>query len=186
MLIKKADDQSGHLQELERLATGAGPAAKRAADELRIRKAGLKGEAESAYLIDFDYGSSANWAVIHDLRLEHGGRVAQIDHVLINRFMEVYVLETKQFHSGVKITEDGEFMRWNAYRHNYEGMASPLEQNERHIAVLREAMKEIELPVRLGVRIPLEFHSLVMVAPSARIDRPKKFDASRVIKADQL
>lgn len=186
MLIKQADDQAQVIQELEQVATGSGPEAKRAAEDLRKRKAGIKGESESAYLIDFNYGKSPNWAVIHDLRLEHSGRVAQIEHLLINRWMDVYVLETKHFHSGIKVTADGEFLRWNSYRHTYEGMASPLEQNERHIAVLRDVMQGIDLPVRLGVRIPPSFQSYVLVAPSARIDRPKGFDASRVIKADQL
>jgi hypothetical protein len=65
-------------------------------------------------------------------------------------------------------------------------MASPLEQNERHIAVLREVLKEVELPVRLGIRIPPSVHSFVIVDQEARIDRPRGFDASRVIKADQL
>jgi hypothetical protein len=186
MLIKEADDQGAAIAELERLASGKSPEARRASEELRKRRAGLKGEAESAYLIDFNYAQSPNWAVIHDLRLEHGGRVAQIDHLLINRWMDVYVLETKHFRSGVKITADGEFLRWNDYRKHFEGMASPLEQNERHISVLRDAMVEIEMPVRLGIRIPPAFHSFVLVAPEARIDRARGFDASRVIKADQL
>lgn len=186
MLIKQADDQSQVIQKLEQLAAGSGQEAKRAAEDLRKRNAGIKGESESAYLIDFIYGSSPNWAVIHDLRLEHAGRVAQIDHLLINRWMDVYVLETKHFKAGLKVTGDGEFLRWNSLRHTYEGMASPLEQNERHIAVLRGVMGGIELPVRLGVRIPPSFHSFVLVSPSARVDRPKEFDASRVIKADQL
>jgi hypothetical protein len=186
MLIKEADDQSNAMAGLERLAAGTGPEAKRAKTELRNRKAGLKGESESAYLIDFDYGNSPNWAVIHDLRLEHGGRTAQIDHLLINRWMEFFVLETKQFHAGVKITDDGEFLRWNNFDKHYEGMPSPLQQNERHIAVLSDVVSGIEFPSRFGMRITPTFNSLVLVAPSARIDRPKKFDASRVIKADQL
>lgn len=187
MLIKTADDQSEELAQLERIAmSGRGDAANHAKKELAIRRAGVKGESESAYLIDFHFGSSINWAVIHDLRIEHDGRVAQIDHLLINRWMECYVLETKHFRDGVKITDDGEFMRWNSFKHAFEGMPSPLEQNERHIAVLREAMKKIDLPTRLGMRIQLAFQSLVLVSPTARIDRPGKFDASRVIKADQL
>src|SRR3546814_90907 len=123
---------------------------------------------------------------LHDLRLEHGGRTAQIDHLLINRWMDVYVLETKHFHAGIKITEDGEFLRWNNYQKTYEGMASPLEQNERHIQVLKDVMAQIELPTRLGVRIPPSFQSFVLVGPEAKIYRPKRFDASRVVKADQL
>jgi hypothetical protein len=186
MLIKQADDQSGAIAELERLASGAGVEAKRAAEELRRRRGGIKGESESAYLIDFEFAKSKNWAVIHDLRLEHEGRVAQIDHLLINRWMDFYVLESKHFHAGLKITEDGEFLRWNNFRKSFEGMASPLEQNERHIAVLRDVVDRVELPMRLGVRIPASFATLILVAPNARIDRPKRFDTSRIIKADQL
>lgn len=186
MLIKKLDDQSEMISALESEMNGGGPNAKRARDEFYIRSAGLKGEKDSAYLIDFDYAQSPNWAVIHDLRLEHNGRTAQIDHVLINRWMDVYVLETKHFHAGMKITEDGEFLRWNSYKRTFEGMASPLEQNERHIQVLKDVLALVEFPTRLGVRIAPNFQSFVLVAPAARIDRPKRFDASRVIKADQL
>lgn len=186
MLIKKADDPTSLLHDLESRAAGSDAGASRAADELRIRKAGLKGEAESAYLIDFEFANSSNWAVLHDLRLEHNGRVAQIDHLLINRFMDVYVLETKHFHAGLKITEDGEFLRWNAYKRSFVGMASPLEQNDRHIAVLKDVLADIELPQRLGIRIAPSLSSLILIAPNARIDRPKRFDTSRVIKADQL
>lgn len=186
MLIKSADDQSVELQALEQRAAGKGSDATKATKELRIRRAGLKGERESAYLIDFDYAGSPNWAVIHDLRLEHGSRTAQIDHLLINRWMDVYVLETKHFHAGIKITEDGEFLRWNNYKKSYEGMASPLEQNERHIQVLKDVMAQIELPTRLGIRIPPTFQSFILVGPEAMIYRPKRFDASRVVKADQL
>lgn len=186
MLIKAADDQNALIVALEQRAQGSGPAAKQATEELRKRKAGIKGEKDSAYLIDFDYANSPNWAVIHDLRLEHSSRVAQIDHLLINRWMDVYVLETKHFHAGVKITEDGEFLRWSNYRKTYEGMASPLEQNERHIQVLKDVMAQIELPTRLGVRIPPTIQSFVLIGPEAKIYRPKRFDTSRVVKADQL
>lgn len=186
MLIKQADDYSTLLTRLEQQAAGSGKAAQQATQDLRRRKAGIKGERDSAYLIDFDFGKSPNWAVIHDLRLVHNGRSAQIDHLLINRWMDVYVLETKHFHSGIKITEEGEFLRWNDFRKTYEGMASPLEQNERHILVLRDAIAAITLPTRLGFSIPAAFQQFVLVAPDARIDRPKKFNTERVIKADQL
>lgn len=186
MLIKPPDDYSALLGRLQRDAAGSGQRAQQATTELRRRKAGIKGEKESAYLIDFDFGASPNWAVIHDLRLVHKGRTAQIDHLLVNRWMDVYVLETKHFHSGIKITEEGEFLRWNDFRKTYEGMPSPLEQNERHIMVLRDAIASISLPTRLGFSIPPSFQQFVLVAPGARISRPKRFDTSRVIKADQL
>jgi hypothetical protein len=55
-------------------------------------------------------------AVIHDLRLDIDGRVAQIDHLLIHRSLNCFVLETKQVHAGLKITETGEFLRWNDWK----------------------------------------------------------------------
>lgn len=39
---------------------------------------------EKVALFVLSYKDSQNWAVIHDLRIEHRGRVAQIDHLLIN------------------------------------------------------------------------------------------------------
>lgn len=186
MLIKKADDESVRIHALELLAAGTGPDAARYAVELRNRKAGLRGERDAAYLIDFDFAESPNWAVVHDLRLEHAGRVAQIDHLLINRWLQVYVLETKSFHSGLKINEAGEFLRWNDFAKKFEGMPSPLAQNDRHIEVLRSVFDSMDLPTRAGFRIQPEFMSFVLISPNARIDRPKGFDASRVIKADVL
>jgi hypothetical protein len=186
MLIKTADDQTAFIEDLERAAAVPGPDGKRAATELRNRRAGLRGERDAAYLIDFDFAQSPNWAVLHDLRLEHGGRVAQIDHLLINRWLQVYVLETKHFHAGVKITDDGEFLRWNDFAKRFEGMPSPLAQNDRHIQVLRDVFSTLPMPERLGIRIPPEFMTLVLVSPSARVDRSRKFDSSRVVKADAL
>jgi len=49
--------------------------------EIRIVNAGVAGEREAAYEIEFHYGTLAKRATIHDLRLEVGGRVAQIDHL---------------------------------------------------------------------------------------------------------
>lgn len=125
-------------------------------------------------------------AVIHDLRLVIDGRVAQIDHLLIHRTLDVFVLETKHFHAGLKITENGEFLRWNRYKKAYEGMSSPLAQNERHIEVLKDAFHRIDMPKRFGIRMSPNFHSYVLVSPNTRIDRPKNFDTSHIIKAEAL
>lgn len=149
-------------------------------------RAGDKGEQESAYFIDFESAASKNRVVLHDLRFEVNGRVAQIDHLMINRLLDVYVFETKHFNSGIKITEEGEFLRWNDYKKTFEGMPSPLLQNERHIQVLKDVFDQIDMPTRLGMRLAPTFHTLVLIAPNARIDRPKKFDTSRVVKADAL
>ena len=187
MLLKRTDNKNRQIAELKRLLSGAtGDRRIRIEQELRILRAGIKGEQEAAYLIDFKRKDSKHCIVIHDLRLEIDGRVAQIDHLVMNQVLYCYVLETKHFSSGFKITEEGEFLRWNDYRKCYEGMPSPLAQNERHLAVLKKAFERIEMPTRLGISLPVTFFPLVLVSPNARIDRPKRFDASTIIKADML
>jgi hypothetical protein len=187
MLLKAPDAKEALLVELDRLARVAPlPQKRQIAEEGRILRAGLKGEQESAYLLDFGLKASRNTAIIHDLRLDLNGRVAQIDHLLLHRTLNVFVLETKHFQAGLKITEDGEFLRWNASTKTYEGMPSPLAQNERHVAVLKDAFDRIDLPTRLGVRLTPVFLSYVLVSPRAWIKRPKRFDSSHVLKADMF
>lgn len=187
MLLKSADSQEEQVARLEELlATAPSNKQSKIERDLKIARAGIKAEEQAAYFINFDYEKSPNWVVIHDLRLDVGSRIAQIDHLLINRFLDVFVLETKSFHSGLKITEDGEFLRWNNFAKKFEGMASPLAQNERHIAVLKDAFSEIKMPSKLGFTLTPKFHSLVLVSPNARVDRPNAFDTRKVIKADAL
>jgi hypothetical protein len=185
MILKSADDKFPSVAKLEvLLKTGRVPPEKRdmVEKELKILKAGVKGEEESAYQIDFYLRDSKNTMVIHDLRLELAdSRVAQIDHLLIHRTFRFYILETKHFAHGIKITDTGEFLRWNDWKKHFEGMPSPIEQNQRHALVLGKVLEE------MGISSPT-IRSLILVAPNARIDRPKAdaFDTSMVVKADQF
>ncbi len=123
MLLKAPDDKRPLLLELERLAATAAPRQKREIEEmLRTLRAGIKGEQEAAYLLDFQFKVSRNTAILHDLRLELYGRVAQIDYLLLHRTLNIFVLETKHFLTGIRITEGGEFLRWDSYRKAYEGI----------------------------------------------------------------
>lgn len=180
MIVKKADDKSAALATLESLHLGADSKKQKfIEDELRMMRAGIKGEQESAYHIDFDFGASELTSVIHDLRLEIGGRVAQIDHLIVHRTQKFYVLETKSFSHGLKITDDGEFLRWNDWKKTYEGMASPIEQNRRHVEVLSQAL------IKLGYVKP-HIESFVLISSTARIDRSKLHPSPEVVKADQF
>lgn len=187
MLLKSADNKDSDIAELERLIMVAPPDRRaRIERELRTVRAGIKAEQEAAYLIDFYFQASKNSIVIHDLRVEANGRVAQMDHVLLHRTLAIFVLESKNFSAGMKVTEDGEFLRWNDYRKTFEGMPSPLAQNDRHILVLKDAFEQIEMPTRLGMCLSPSFESYVLVSANSRIDRPRRFDTTRVIKADML
>lgn len=189
MIIKKRESKEADIKELTSLLFLPLPDNKRflIERELRFVKSGDKGEKDSVYFIDFTYGPSERWAVIHDLRLEHRDRVAQIDHLLINRYLDVYILETKNFSYGVKITERGEFLV--NYNGKYFAIESPIEQNKRHQIILKAVMDQYDiLPKRLGVTIKPAFHNFVLISAKSRLICPpeKKFDTSMVIKADTL
>lgn len=180
MIVKTADDKGAALAALESLRLRADPKKQKYIDdEIRMMRAGIKGEQESAYHIDFDFGDSDITSVIHDLRLEIAGRVAQIDHLIIHRTHKFYVLETKSFSHGLKITDEGEFLRWNDWKKTFEGMSSPIEQNRRHAEVLRDVL------ISLGYPKP-EIESFVLISPTARIDRSKLHPSPEVVKADQF
>jgi hypothetical protein len=187
MILKEKDTREFDIKELERLLALPLTAKQRSnvEKELNCLRLGEKGEKDSCYNIDFHYRHATNWIVIHDLRLEHMGQSAQIDHLLINRVLEFNVLETKNFSHGVKITENGEFMKWTGKQ--YEGIPSPIEQNKRHIELLEKVIKARDIiPKRTILSLSPSFKGYVLVDPEARVDRPatKKFDTSSVVKAD--
>lgn len=187
MILKSKDSRTEDIQELNRLL-GLNLSSKQRSQveqELKCILSGNSGESSSAYFLDFRFKDSKNWILLHDLRIEHNGLVSQIDHLLINRFLEIYVLESKNYFYGIKVTENGEFLAYNGK--GYQGIDSPIEQNKRHILLLQKAIGDRNLaPTRLGIPIPVSLRNYILVAPKARIDRPAKqqYDTSMVIKAD--
>ena len=191
MIIKVADEKKSQIAILEALAVRrdvSPDARKRIEHEIRNMRAGIKGEEEAAYEIDFHFRTAKNYAVIHDLRIEVEGRVAQIDHLVIGRCLDIWVCETKNFCEGIAINEQGECSRF--YNNKPSGMASPFEQNKKHISVLSSLFKTgmVQLPKRLGFAIKPNMTSVVLVSKNARISRPKTKVAGveNIIKSDQL
>lgn len=191
MIIKPADDkqqQRAVLQDLLNHPSADAAAKIRIEQELRNIQAGIRGEEEAAYEMKVHYGDSANWMIIHDLRIEHGGLVAQIDHLVMNRCLEMWVCESKHFSEGVAVNEHGEFAAF--YRSKPYGVPSPIEQNNRHILILKRLFDSgaVKLPTRLGFKIKPDLKSLVLVSKGARISRPKaKVDGlDSIIKNDML
>ncbi len=191
MIIKPADDKQSEKTALQNLLNH--PAAdnatkKRIEHELRNIQAGIRGEEEAAYEMKVHYGESLNWMILHDLRLEHGGLVAQIDHLIVNRFLEMWVCESKHFSEGVGVNEHGEFAAF--FGGKPYGVPSPIEQNNRHILILKRLFDSgnVKLPTRLGFTIKPDLKSLVLVSKGARISRPKAkiVGLDAIIKNDML
>ncbi len=197
MQIKAADDKQPDLDALAALLERPdvdAPTRRRIEQEIRQVRAGAAGERDAAWQIEFHYGASQNYVTIHDLRLEVGDRVAQVDHLVLTRLLDVWVLESKHFADGVAVNEHGE---WTAlYGRSERGMPSPVEQNRRHVMVLDDLFSNgvVHLPKRLGlVTIRPRIRSLILVSDNARIVRPRSRAAAaqvdgldRVIKSEGL
>lgn len=191
MIIKSADDKSPQISILQALFARPDitiDTKKRIQQEIKNIHAGCKGEREAAYEMNFHCESSNNWALIHDLRIVCDGRVAQIDHLVINRLMEIYVCESKHFSEGIAINEHGECSAF--YGNKAYGIPSPFEQNTKHIKVLKSLFINgyVKLPTRLGLSIKPKINSLILVSKHARISRPKAKIAGieTILKNDQF
>ena len=191
MIIKTAEDKEldiAVLKQMQQRSDVTSETKKRIDQEIKNILAGVKGEREAAYEMEFTYGSSKFWMIIHDLRIEVEGQVAQIDHVVITRFLEIWVCESKHFSEGLAINEHGEFSAF--YNNKPYGIPSPIEQNRKHIAVLESVFKtgKVKLPTRLGFNIKPSINSLILVSKRARISRPKVKIAGidTIIKNDQF
>jgi hypothetical protein len=187
MLLKKADDKSKRLALLEDLQKSALLDARQKKwlrEELGRFRKGIKGEEDSAYYLNQYFKDGENHVLLHDLRFEFEGDIAQIDHLAINRLGIFYLIETKNYAGNVVINSHGEFTV--QYDDDHFGVPSPIEQSRRHERILRKLLERLQITGRVGTS--LEFHHVVMFHPKAIITRPpsKEFDTSSVIKADQF
>lgn len=190
MILKPREDRNTSIAVLERLMTH--PAATRH-DIVRLREqidAIIKGdlsENKAAIEMETHWGHSPNHVIIHDLRIELDGLVAQIDHLLINRLLDVWVLESKRLANGIKVQDNGECLTFNG---RYPvAIDSPIEQNRRHVKMLERlfASGAVPLPRRLGMTIKPKLRNLVLIA-EGRISRPKQPvpGIESLIRTDQM
>lgn len=187
MLIKSADDKSKRLALLQDLQQSPMLDARQKEwlrDELRRCKTGMDGERAAAFYLDGHYKDSQNNVLLHDLRFEIDGEVAQIDHLVINRTGYIVLIETKNYSGDLEVNAHGEFtVRYGKERY---GIPSPFEQSRRHARILSKLLERLEIGTRTD-KLP-DFHNVVMMHAKAIIQRPdpKAFDTSYLIKADQF
>lgn len=108
MIIKQADDRTNDLETLQALFDVAEAAtARRMQQEILLIKAGIRGEEGAACEMRVRWGDHPGRVVLHDLRIEHDGLVAQIDHLMINRLLDIWVCESKHFAEGYRRLNPG-------------------------------------------------------------------------------
>lgn len=150
--------------------------------DIMLLKYGIDGENNVYYELK---NSFLPILCLHDVRVEYGDYVAQLDFVVIsNKF--TCILETKKLSGNISIDQDGNFVRSirNKNGREYkEGIYSPVTQNKRHIDILKHVLSK-ELKIN---NMPIL--SLVVMANPKTIIKKIKCPAEiekTLIKYDQL
>lgn len=150
--------------------------------EIKAMKRGLQGEKA----VDFELKNCISPLLyLHDVRIEYDGLTSQIDYLVITK-KYICVIETKQLLGDVNINEEGEFIRVYKNKNGYEnkeGMPSPIEQNKKHVNLIKKVLKE----VFKCDNVPLK--SLVIMANPKAIIRKKYAPEeiqNQIIRAEKL
>jgi hypothetical protein len=187
MIIKSKDDTRAAIARLHDLLVRRKNSKKQQAaveEELSRALAGAQGENEAARCIDRALEGSEDWAVIHDLRLERKGRVAQIDHLLIGRRFDLLVIGSRHVATALRVDSGGEFHIRSGS--GWKTIPSPIEENTRHIIVLNELINHHQLlPTRLGLPMQPSFRNLILVPAECQVS-PRRADEAIIVKIDRL
>lgn len=169
MIFKNIDDKSKQIQTLEDLLSRSKSEAQKKLIESDLKKvkSGYEAEKENAYYLNFELEKSKHIILLHDIRLEHDGRTAQFDHLLINRF-GIELLETKSSKGTMTINDDGSINLKNGKYTNT--FPNPLEQSKRHAAVLKEFIAASELlSKRIDILGGIDISSKVLINPKTTL-----------------
>ena len=155
--------------------------------ELKRLKPRGNGSHSPAHFINFYCEECPDWAILHDLKIESNGFAAHIDHLLINKYLDIHLFESRNYNDNIKILADGEFLVYDGRQ--YQSVNSPIVENEKRTQVLADLLVENKLlPKRMGIAPKPRISSYVLVHPAANVLRPPEtaYDTSSVVSADYL
>lgn len=179
MILKQSDERAGDFLALTRLASRCNEVQKRRLDkEYAKLSSGRKGERDAAYFMNREFGESSRIGLIHDLRIGVNDEFVQIDHIVIHRTQgRVWLCETKNYGGRLQCNSQGEWTVW--YGKKPQPVPSPICQARRQSIVLRRWLE-------INGYGYLEVLPLVLLAPTASIDRRRMPEDVTVVKSDQF
>ena len=189
MIIKDRDPAKNAVEQLTDLLSLDLSAAKKFLIERELKRLNPQknGSHSPAHFINFYCEECPDWAIIHDLKIESNGFAVHIDHLLINKYLDLHLFESRNYNDNIKITADGEFLVFDG--NQYQAVNSPLEENEKRIQVLADLLAENKiLPKKMGIALKPRISSYVLVHPAVNVIRPPEavYDTSSVVSADYL
>lgn len=174
MIIKGMDEHTADLAIIDRLLQSE-PAAS-IARSLQAKRAAiirrLQQQRDSSCHLDAHFKNSTQWALIHDLRLEMGSDEMHIDHLLIGRQLDIYVVDSKYYNAGGKVDN-----------RPHVALSPPVDPLQPQIHFLRHYLKHNGLlPSRLGFNIQPTYYRVILLDPSAVTGQPRE----TALRAEQL
>ena len=182
MILKKIDDKSKEISTLKNLLKESNSEAQKKliAQDLKSLENGYKAEKDNAYYLDFTFGDGERNILLHDIRIEHKGRTAQFDHILITR-IGIILLESKSFTVPLTINNDNS-MTVTYSKNMVKTFPNPIEQNNRHREVLSGFIKDnLEMSLRFKLLGGVHIESRVLIHPNTTVtnkDLPEGFERS--------
>jgi len=173
MIYKKIDSKEEDIKILEKILinTSEKSAKQRVEVDLKTLRSGYLAERDNAYYLDYYFEKSKNLILLHDVRLEYNGRVAQFDHIVLNR-LGIEILESKNFNGKLTIKDDGSLsVNYGTYTKTFP---NPIEQNMRHSDFLKDFItNKFEIPSNTKLLGGVPISSKVLINPKTTITNKK-------------
>ncbi|PHS34335.1 MAG: hypothetical protein COA92_00100 [Sulfurovum sp.] len=173
MVWKDIDSKDNELDTLKQLFKNTSSEKQRSLikQDLVSLENGYESEKENAYYLNFHFEDKKRTILLHDIRLEHNGRTAQFDHILIAP-IGITLLESKSFKGKLTIGDD------NSLNVNYgkyiKTFPNPIEQNNRHEKVLKGFIGDkIKLSTRFKLMGGIPIDNVVIIHPNTTLTNKK-------------
>jgi hypothetical protein len=178
--MKPIDLRSADIDRLSALLPHAGQRFDAVRKEIHAIRKGVDGQKQAVFHLEHEFKETDRISVIHDLRIEHGGETAQIDHLLFHRMLRrLVVVETKHFGADLVCNDHGEWTA--AYPNRSYGIPSPTRQAKRHETILRRWLSAC------GYSSARSFSSVVLVGSRMSVHRSAAHvDDVDVVKMDNF
>ena len=191
IVLKEDSNAEEQLRQMEYYLLVAPEATKQVIErDKQFVKYGIAGENAIMYELK---NSHIPMYIIHDLYLEYNGCTAQIDFLIITRKVTI-LIESKNLYGNIFVDSNGNFIRrtGNGKTFRQEGMYSPITQNERHLALIKEMRKGTKNFLTRGLfenNFDNNYRSLIVMANTKSIIdyryAPKDIK-DKIVRADGL
>lgn len=184
-VYKAFQEEPPVIKELNRLKESRDPAIdqKKVEDHLKLFTIGHAGEKSVFFELQ---NTMLPMLILHDVYIKYKGYEAQLDFIIITHRCMI-VLEVKRLFGDIHVTDNGDFQRVIKNKNRVvkkEGIYSPINQVERHVAILEKLLKEEQVIKRFPVKYAVTFANPKTILNMSK--KAPKHLQKRVVRHDQI